>query len=171
MWGGVYRRWGKVGRWGRYVCGRGRHCACRRQRRGVHLRARSPVGTAGEAGTLRRAELGVGRGVPGAEGLRRRFFLLTSYLLTYLLTYRAWTSWVPLPSSAVSPPGRSYYRCGAAVGHSQFRSEYYLLCGAAQPSSRTNLLTCTARMERGRADSRAAAEMSSFRVPEFTMTR
>ena len=48
-----------------------RHCACRRQRRGgVHLRAlraRSPVGTAGEAGTLRRAALGVGRGVPGAR--------------------------------------------------------------------------------------------------------
>ena len=64
---GVYRRWGEVGRWGRYVCGRGRHCACRRQRRGVHLRARSPVGTAGEAGTLRRAALGVGRGVPGAR--------------------------------------------------------------------------------------------------------
>ena len=52
-----------------------RHCACRRQRRGgVHLRAlraRSPVGTAGKAGTLRRAAPGVGRGVPGAEGLRR----------------------------------------------------------------------------------------------------
>ena len=66
MWEGVCRRWGKVGRWGRYVCGRGRHCACRRQRRGVHLQARSPVGTAGKAGTLRRAALGVGRGVPGA---------------------------------------------------------------------------------------------------------
>ena len=37
VWGGVYRRWGWVGRGGRYVCGRGRHCACRRQRGGVHL--------------------------------------------------------------------------------------------------------------------------------------
>ena len=54
------------------MCGRGRHCACRRQRRGVHLRARSPVGAAGEARALRRAALGIGRGVPGAEGLRRR---------------------------------------------------------------------------------------------------
>ena len=85
VWGGVYRRWGKVGRWGRYVCGRGRHCACRRQRRGVHLRARSPVGTAGEAGTLRRAALGVGRGVPGARPQAEIF--LTYFLLTYLLTY------------------------------------------------------------------------------------
>ena len=57
VWGGVCRRWGKVGRWGRHVCGRGRHRACRRQRRGVHLRARSPVGTSGEAGALRRAAL------------------------------------------------------------------------------------------------------------------
>jgi hypothetical protein len=57
-------RWGDEG--GMCVCGRGRHCACRRQRRGVHLRARSPVETAGGRATLRRAALGVGRGVPGA---------------------------------------------------------------------------------------------------------
>ena len=37
-----------------------------RQREGVHLQARSPVGMAGKAGTLRRAALGAGRGVPGA---------------------------------------------------------------------------------------------------------